>query len=401
MGGEHTRRNLLGRAALVTAALTGIPSTVARSADIERLSPAREVSVVPGTQILFEVAVRDSGGDDYRKRLYVNGERSHAEPDAFYGQLDRADREVMTHTFDRRGTHRVRLEFHRDGATFGTVRWTVRVADDGDRPPTAERLEPRAKVVELATDESRRRTFRLRATDPDGELDRVVWWSNQCDEVVGVSPLSGSRDEATVSYDPYGGCPLRPAVVDADGAVSWDDGWILRRADAAGHYVRIESEGGGVARYEFSASESVRQVDEGDEVDATRASGRVGPERGEDLFYFEGDLTELTVDGPASVWVDGEEVDPANYPGNDAPRRNTIEIVSQGGGVARYEFSVNGSVRQRDSGDDVSGNVVSGHVGPDRGTDTFGYTGEITSFSLSGPASVYRNGERVDPDTLG
>lgn len=425
---KHSRRKILEGVTLGVAALSGVPRASSQSADIERVGPAREVSVVPGTQVLFEVAVRNWSGD-YRKYLSVDGERRFAEPDAFYGGLDRGERDVVTHAFEEEGTHSVRLELRDDGDnSLGSVEWTVRVTDDGNRPPTVERLEPRAKVLRFPANENRRRQFALRATDPDGELDRVVWWSSQCDQVIAVSSLSGSRDTASVAFDPYAGCPLWPAVVDDSGAVSWDEGWILRREDAAGHYIRIRSEGGGVATYEFTATDSVRQLGDGDTVNGNAASGHVGPERGEDLFYFQGDLAELSVDGPATVWLDGQRVDSEKVGGesggdgedggngddgderedgdgtddsDDATRRNVLEIVSEGGGVANYEFTVSGSVRQRDSGDDVNGSVVTGHVGPRRGTDAFVYTGEITAFRLTGPATVYKNGARVAPSALG
>ena len=76
---------------------------------------------------------------------------------------------------------------------------------------------------------------------------------------------------------------------------------------------------------------------------------------------------------------------------------NTIEIGSDGGGIAAYEFSVNGDLRQEDWDDHVDGNRAYGHVGAKRGTDTFSYSGDVTGFCLAGPATAYRNGVRTIP----
>lgn len=403
MVGDKSRRELLRNGTFAVAALTGVPTNAtAQNAEVERLNPGPEVSVVPETLVLFEVAVRNYSKRDYRKRLYVDGEQRGAEPDVLYGQLDRGDRDVVTARFDSEGTHRVRLDFHDDNdERFETLRWQVRVEGGANSPPSAERVTPQAKVIEIPPDENRPREFALRATDSEGGLDRVVWWINQCDDVVGVSSVSGSSDTARVRFDPYGGCPLRPLLVDEDGAAAWYDGWIIQRNDRAGNYVRIVSDGGGVANYEFTATGSVRQIDSGDEVSANSASGRVGPKRGEDLFYFQGDLAELNVDGPATVWVNGERVDPDSYPGGGGGGGNlphTLVVESEGGGVANYEFTVSGSIRQQDSGDTVSGNTASGHVGPQRGKDTFAFSGDLQQLNVDGPASVYVDGEKVYPD---
>ncbi len=164
--------------------------------------------------------------------------------------------------------------------------------------------------------------------------------------------------------------------------------------------ITIKSEGGGVARYRIYATGYINQKDSGDTARGHVAEGHVGPDRGTDTFAFGGEIQTIWVDGPATVYINGRQVNPDNYGGNDSTRQHTIRIESNGGGVANYEFTVTGTVRQKDSGDNVSGNTASGHVGPDRGTDTFVYTGSITGFSLDGPATVYVDGEEIDPDSL-
>ena len=113
--------------------------------------------------------------------------------------------------------------------------------------------------------------------------------------------------------------------------------------------------------------------------------------------------------GPATVSIDGEEVEPSSYPAPtnayteaDFPETegtNRLLIVEGGGGVAAYTFTVSKSVEQTDNPGEnqVSGRSVYGHLGPDRGTDVFEYVGTITEFDLAGPASAYLNGQQVDP----
>jgi hypothetical protein len=94
------------------------------------------------------------------------------------------------------------------------------------------------------------------------------------------------------------------------------------------------------------------------------------------------------------VYVDGEVVDPALL------GKRTVTIESDGGGVAEYEFTVSGDLTkgaEAESSDTVDGSTASGRVGPDRGVDDFEFTGEITGFLLDGPATVYVDGEVVDP----
>ncbi|WP_276302141.1 hypothetical protein [Halorussus lipolyticus] len=84
----------------------------------------------------------------------------------------------------------------------------------------------------------------------------------------------------------------------------------------------------------------------------------------------------------------------------ETDRSNTLRIESDGGGFGVYEFTVSGDLKQRDSGDTVSGPHAVGNVGPERGTDTFDYSGEITGLVLAGPATLYRNGTTVSSSSF-
>ncbi|WP_115865483.1 hypothetical protein [Halorussus litoreus] len=177
--------------------------------------------------------------------------------------------------------------------------------------------------------------------------------------------------------------------------------------------LRIESDGGGMAAYEFTVTGDLEQVDDDDEVDGSRAWGHVGPERGTDTFRYSGDLDGIVLAGPATAFRNDSRIQLGGFPhpegsltsanfdatsGSDSDA-NVLRIESDGGGVAAYEFAVTGDVSQRDDDDQVGGNWAWGHVGPDRGTDEFEFTGEIGRFALAGPASVFLNGSAVTPDS--
>lgn len=171
--------------------------------------------------------------------------------------------------------------------------------------------------------------------------------------------------------------------------------------------LRIESDGGGHAAYEFTVSGSLQQNDSGDTVRGNRAYGHVGPKRGVDEFSYSGRLTGFVLAGPATAYRNGNRVNPGGVPhpagavsGADFPSRqgaNTIRIESEGGGIAVYEFAVTSSLSQVDSGDRVRGNRGYGHVGPKRGADEFRYAGNVSVFRLAGPATVFHNGNEVRP----
>lgn len=194
----------------------------------------------------------------------------------------------------------------------------------------------------------------------------------------------------------------------ATGFVPFIDRTVFSRTDQS-NTIEIKSDGGGVAAYEFTVSGSLRQEDSDDHVNGSRAYGHVGPKRGTDTFSYSGDVTGFCLAGPATTYRNGYRVHQAGYPvpdgvltPGDFPSRSgtsRLKIQSDGGGPAAYEFEVNGSVSQVDWDDQVNGNRAYGHVGPDRGADEFEITGDVTEFSLAGPATVYLDGTAVKPSS--
>lgn len=226
--GDLTRFALAGPATVsVDGRAVTAESSDGRRAAV-RMSPVPEITARPETTLVFEARADGYRGEYAEAAWYVDGERRY-EPDAFYGQLGGRDRCAFTHAFGATGTHSVRAELYDQGRAreddpdadpVGTVEWTVRVESDGNRPPTVERVAPSADAVATSRDAPERTAFEVAASDPDGSLDRVVWWLSQCDKVVAVSPLSGAQDSAAVSFAPEPGCPFGAWAIDESGAMS-------------------------------------------------------------------------------------------------------------------------------------------------------------------------------------
>ena len=188
------------------------------------------------------------------------------------------------------------------------------------------------------------------------------------------------------------------------------------RPDTGTRTLGVESRGGGVAAYEavLSGDVSLGDAADGNEIrgregGSTLVRGHVGPDRGRDDFTYDGDVEALVLAGPARVDVDGYEIAHDAYP---APTgsvtasdlaagggTNTLEIRSTGGGIAAYELAVDGELRATgDVEESVGSNRVEGHLGPDRGRDTFEFEGDVYDFRLAGPAVVSLNGTRIESD---
>ena len=72
----------------------------------------------------------------------------------------------------------------------------------------------------------------IEATDPDGGLDRVVWWLTQADTIVEIDDLEGETDVATLSTDAFcHTCQLLPWVICEDGRFVAADGWTLEEGE--------------------------------------------------------------------------------------------------------------------------------------------------------------------------
>jgi len=126
---------------------------------------------------------------------------------------------------------------------------------------------------------------RLRTTTTRRGLLRGV-----ASSVVGASLLGGLSSDVSASA-PSDSEALPEATTDAE--------------VEARNTIRVESDGGGVATYEFDVRGSVRQVDSGDEVWSGSVYGHVGPKRGTDMFDYTGTVTHFRLAGPATVYANG------------------------------------------------------------------------------------------------
>jgi hypothetical protein len=135
-------------------------------------------------------------------------------------------------------------------------------------------------------------------------------------------------------------------------------------------------------------------INSGDEIDGSTASGYVLG--GTDSYRFAGEITDLTVDDPdaVSIYLDGEEVDPARFGGSDS-----FELTISNRGYdepATYQFTVTGKIEATASvnpNDEIDGSTGTGQV--NGGADTYRYTGAITAFDNDGPLDVAIDGNTV------
>ncbi|ELY57593.1 hypothetical protein C493_08926 [Natronolimnohabitans innermongolicus JCM 12255] len=187
------------------------------------------------------------------------------------------------------------------------------------------------------------------------------------------------------------------------------DGWkdldeLLEEPDRE-NTILIDGVGArGETKYEFRVSGSIEStskqgasIDGDTEINGDTASGYLKGWR--DAFAFSGDLESVTVDGEASVSVNGEEIDPSEY-GDE--HDHVLTLVGDGS-ETDYEISVDGHIETiawdasfRNAsieGDQTAvGSIESGY-------QRFRYSGSITELSFeNGSPSVYADRERLDPD---
>lgn len=139
------------------------------------------------------------------------------------------------------------------------------------------------------------------------------------------------------------------------------------------------------------------ESDKYDAVGDDFAEGACAEERC-DSFRFTGEVTELKLDGPGKVFVNGELVRDTTKEKKDRGKLpNTIRIESKGERVG-YKFRVSGRVEKGPEAgtlgvDTIDGNVVRGKVGgsiegnPDP-VDDYRYSGSLAFDKADGPLKV-------------
>ena len=173
------------------------------------------------------------------------------------------------------------------------------------------------------------------------------------------------------------------------------------------HVVLFDGDAAGVTRYEFAVSGEIEaathegaSIDAGDEISDGRVQGVVADWK--DAFRFGGDLEDLTVDGPATVRLDGEEIDPDDY-GTAYP--HVLEVEGQGVPTS-FEVTVDGEIELAGSEEPeadattISGSTVQSSITD--GSQRFRFSGAVTDVTIiEGGATVSVDGEEIDPDAYG
>ncbi|RQG97118.1 hypothetical protein [Natrarchaeobius chitinivorans] len=171
--------------------------------------------------------------------------------------------------------------------------------------------------------------------------------------------------------------------------------------------VIVDGDPSDVTRYEFDVTGDVEKsneegasIDPEDVIEGRSVHGVVADWK--DAFRFSGDLTELTVDGPATVTVNGEEIDPDEY-GEDLP--HVLETDGRGAPTS-YEITVDGSIELESTDDPteeattISGSTVQSSVTDS--TQRFRFSGAVTDVTFTdGEAAVFVDGEEIDPSEYG
>ena len=114
---------------------------------------------------------------------------------------------------DETGTFTFKFKAEREGYTSSDeVRHTVIVKEHENRPPKISKVYPSESTIEVRVGETVE--FRVRVEDPDGNLDRVVWFVNGKD--VATHHVSGSSDTDSFSHTFTEGEDVVAIVYDKD-----------------------------------------------------------------------------------------------------------------------------------------------------------------------------------------
>ncbi len=183
------------------------------------------------------------------------------------------------------------------------------------------------------------------------------------------------------------------------GANLYYNGERVDPAEYLQNTVTVES--ASTAAYEITASDGIVKsaamgaADPNDVISGRTAIGTVG-EGGRDSYAYPDEIVSLEIDGDATVYRNGEEVDADQFGVADT-------LTIEGAPGAEYELAVSESIEKTtrfdatiDPNDELTGTSVSGQVGGG-GRDSYVFTNDITRLVLNGGANLYYNGEWTDP----
>jgi len=230
-------------------------------------------------------------------------------------------------------------------------------------------------------------------------------------EVVGAigSGVSQSSVGSDPSRTPPSGCVTTPSEA-ATGQDSTDE------TTTTPDFPNTISFSGGstsnVVQYEFTVTEQAQKstargasIDPEDEISGSTISGAIAG--GTDSYEFSGEISSFSIDGNATIYLNGSEVSADSLADATAPSDSDSttydgRVVIDGTGhpnrSTTYKVKVDGDVRKSsdlgsiNSFDTVENGVISGRV--INGKDGFEISGEIVGFEIDGAATIdYRNSQ--------
>lgn len=164
----------------------------------ERVSPGQEVTVQPGTSVMFEV---DASGEP---EWLVDGDFVGGSLGPWYGRYhSETGCHYWQQTFESEGTYETTAAAPEYAEETYETSWEVRVTSDGAAAPAIDEARPDPdEPLDLDYDGS----LEVDVSYADGEVDRVVWWLHQADVILGITDLDEAATTASLSADEVPGC---------------------------------------------------------------------------------------------------------------------------------------------------------------------------------------------------
>lgn len=247
-------------------------------------------------------------------------------------------------------------------------------------------------------------------SQPGSTNARAIWaWYGRChlDNCDIVGPII-ERDGGEVTMtntrvgDDADTTPPAGVPMSAEEAASGTSG-----TDSSSDLSNTLSISGGSAststNYSFTVSEEIEKstdrnasIDDEDTIDNGTVEGLVAG--GTDSYRFSGDVSEFSIDGEATVYLNGSVIDPSTLSGSDTTADETLSnsVVIDGSaskGSSYYTFTVENGDVTKDSElgsinpfDSISDGTVTGRV--IGGVDGYRFSGDVTEFHLRGSATV-------------
>ncbi|ELY60604.1 COG1470 family protein [Natronolimnohabitans innermongolicus] len=197
------------------------------------------MTVQPGTRLLFEVDPDGAGGSTGPEWSVDDGSSGLSVGPWYSAYRDHQGTEFWQYTVD--DDCEVTATIDPTGQPTTTT-WTIEVGSDGIGSPQIQAARP-------SPDESRELETgttldcELDVSDPNGDLDRVIWWALAADRIIEVSDISGGEDTAGIAPDASEIVPegITAWVVNEHGAVVESDRWEFDYPDDDGSTFEISS----------------------------------------------------------------------------------------------------------------------------------------------------------------